>query len=41
MGADRTEVFPAVPVDPRNRLKEIGPVRDIEVRYVPPYMPYL
>lgn len=31
LGADRTESFPAVPVDPQNRLKEIGPVRMIEV----------
>ncbi|THV07425.1 glycoside hydrolase family 13 protein [Dendrothele bispora CBS 962.96] len=30
IGADRTEVFPAVPVDENNRLKETGPVRDIE-----------
>ncbi|KIL67592.1 glycoside hydrolase family 13 protein [Amanita muscaria Koide BX008] len=30
MGADRTEVVRAVPVDPQNRLKEIGRPRDIE-----------
>ncbi|KAF5367585.1 hypothetical protein D9758_003711 [Tetrapyrgos nigripes] len=30
IGADRIEVFPAVPVDKENRLKEIGKVRDIE-----------
>ncbi|OBZ72127.1 Glucan 1,4-alpha-maltohexaosidase [Grifola frondosa] len=30
LGADRTEKFAAVPVDPRNRLKDIGPAREIE-----------
>ncbi|OCH94385.1 alpha amylase [Obba rivulosa] len=30
LGADRMETFPAVPVDPKNRLKDIGPVREIE-----------
>ncbi|KAF8729375.1 hypothetical protein AX14_009784 [Amanita brunnescens Koide BX004] len=30
LGADRTEAISAVPVDPQNRLKEIGPVRTIE-----------
>lgn len=29
-GADYTEVFQAVPVDPNNRGQEIGPARDIE-----------
>jgi hypothetical protein len=32
MGGDRTEVFNAVPVDDRDRTKEIGPVKEIEVR---------
>ncbi|KAK1226556.1 hypothetical protein PQX77_010439 [Marasmius sp. AFHP31] len=30
MGADRTEIFPAVPVQEANRLRETGEVRDIE-----------
>ncbi|KAF8626998.1 hypothetical protein AX15_004582 [Amanita polypyramis BW_CC] len=30
LGADRTEVFSAVPVHPQNRMKEIGPVHMIE-----------
>ncbi|KAJ3547539.1 hypothetical protein NM688_g5396 [Phlebia brevispora] len=30
LGADRKETFKAVPVDPENRLKTIGPVREIE-----------
>ena len=34
LGADRTEAISAVPVDPQNRLKEIGPVRTIEVSLV-------
>ena len=35
MGADHTEVFSAVPVEPHNRLKDIGPVREVEVRILP------
>jgi len=31
--ADRTESFLAVPVDSSNRLKPIGPAREIEVSY--------
>lgn len=31
MGADRVEVFNAVPVDPMNRLREIGPITEIQV----------
>lgn len=31
IGADRTESFQAVPADPNNRLKDIGPAREIEV----------
>lgn len=31
MGADRTETFDVIPVDKANRLREIGPVRQIEV----------
>jgi alpha-amylase len=31
LGADRTEVFKAIPVDERNRLKDIGSAREIEV----------
>jgi len=31
LGADRTESVAAVPVNERNRTKEIGPVRDIDV----------
>ncbi|KAG5353531.1 hypothetical protein C0989_005978 [Termitomyces sp. Mn162] len=31
IGADRVERFPAVPVDEQNRLKDIGPEREIEV----------
>ncbi len=34
LGADKRELFSAVPVDPQNRLKEIGPVRTIEVGLV-------
>lgn len=34
LGADRRETISAVPVDPQNRLKEIGPVRTIEVSLV-------
>ncbi|KAI8980163.1 alpha amylase [Trametes punicea] len=30
LGADRPEKFMAVPVDPKNRLREIGPAREIE-----------
>ncbi|TCD69345.1 hypothetical protein EIP91_007901 [Steccherinum ochraceum] len=30
LGADRTETFQAVPVDPNHRLREIGPSREIE-----------
>ncbi|KAJ6494839.1 glycoside hydrolase family 13 protein [Mycena vitilis] len=30
LGADRSETFPAVPVNPQNRLEDAGPVRDIE-----------
>ncbi|KAG5734948.1 Glucan 1,4-alpha-maltohexaosidase [Termitomyces sp. T112] len=30
IGADRVERFPAVPVDEQNRLKDIGPEREIE-----------
>ncbi|KAI9060672.1 glycoside hydrolase family 13 protein [Trametes sanguinea] len=30
LGADRPEKFMAVPVDPHNRLKDIGPAREIE-----------
>ncbi|KAH8099936.1 alpha amylase [Cristinia sonorae] len=30
LGADRTETFTAVPVDPNHRLHEIGPPREIE-----------
>ncbi|PSR75546.1 hypothetical protein PHLCEN_2v9026 [Hermanssonia centrifuga] len=30
LGADRVESFKAVPVDPQNRLKSIGPVQEIE-----------
>ncbi|KAJ2987362.1 hypothetical protein NUW54_g9445 [Trametes sanguinea] len=30
LGADRPEKFMAVPVDPNNRLKDIGPAREIE-----------
>ncbi|KAJ7601776.1 glycoside hydrolase family 13 protein [Mycena polygramma] len=30
LGADRSETFPAVPVNPQNRLEDEGPVRDIE-----------
>ena len=32
LGGDRLETIPAVPVDPNNRLREIGKVRDIDVR---------
>jgi alpha-amylase len=35
LGADRLETINAVPVDPQNRLKTIGPVREIEVGIVP------
>ena len=35
MGADHSEIFSAVPVDPHNRLKDIGPVREVEVRILP------
>jgi hypothetical protein len=31
MGADRSETFKAIPVDPQNRLVTIGPERQIEV----------
>lgn len=31
LGADQTEMFSAVRVDPQNRNLEIGPVEDIEV----------
>lgn len=31
LGADRNESFLIVPVDPKNRLKDIGPTREIEV----------
>ncbi|KAG6877797.1 hypothetical protein C0993_003771 [Termitomyces sp. T159_Od127] len=30
IGADRVERFPAVPVDEQNRLRDIGPEREIE-----------
>ncbi|TRM64663.1 glycoside hydrolase superfamily [Schizophyllum amplum] len=30
LGGDRVETFPAVPVDPQNRLRDAGKVRDIE-----------
>ncbi|KAI0078840.1 glycoside hydrolase family 13 protein [Panus rudis PR-1116 ss-1] len=30
LGADRTEKFLAVPVDPNNRLKDLGPPKEIE-----------
>ncbi|KAI0661707.1 alpha amylase [Cubamyces menziesii] len=30
LGADRPEKFMAVPVDPNNRLKDLGPAREIE-----------
>ncbi|KAJ7274379.1 alpha amylase [Mycena haematopus] len=30
LGADRSERFLAVPVDPQNRLKDVGPVREID-----------
>ncbi|KAJ7035075.1 glycoside hydrolase family 13 protein [Mycena alexandri] len=30
LGADRVETFPAVPVNPENRLVDEGPVRDID-----------
>ncbi|KAI9461626.1 alpha amylase [Lactarius psammicola] len=30
LGADRTEMFDVIPVDNANRLKEVGPVRQIE-----------
>jgi len=33
IGADRTESFQAIPVDPNNRLKEVGPAREVEVRF--------
>ena len=32
LGADRVETFDAVPVDIKNRLKDLGPAREIEVR---------
>jgi hypothetical protein len=32
LGGDRIETIPAVPVDPNNRLRDIGKVRDIDVR---------
>jgi alpha-amylase len=31
LGADRTEIFQAVPVQSDNRLKNSGPTREIEV----------
>ena len=31
LGADRVETFDAVPVDIKNRLKDLGPAREIEV----------
>jgi alpha-amylase len=34
MGADRCETFPAVPVDPNDRLRDIGEAREINVRLV-------
>ena len=34
LGADKRETISAVPVDPQNRLKEIGPVRTIEASLV-------
>lgn len=30
LGADRTETFDAIPVDNANRLKDVGPVRQVE-----------
>ena len=32
LGADRVETFDAVAVDIKNRLKDLGPAREIEVR---------
>jgi hypothetical protein len=37
LGADKRESLSAVPVDPQNRLKDIGPVRKIEVGLVRVY----
>jgi alpha-amylase len=34
LGADRTEVFPAVEVDPTDRNVPLGPAREIEVSAV-------
>ena len=31
MGADRIETCDVIPVDKANRLKEVGPVKQIEV----------
>lgn len=33
LGGDRLESFQAVPVDENNRLKTIGPAREIEVMF--------
>ena len=34
LGADRPEKFMAIPVDPNNRLVDLGPAREIEVSWV-------
>ena len=34
VGADKTETFDAIPVDNTNRLRQIGPVKKIEVNQV-------
>jgi alpha-amylase len=34
LGGDRIETFPAVPVDPDNRLRDIGRMRDIDVIFI-------
>ena len=33
LGGDRIEAFQAVPVDEKNRLRNIGPAREIEVMF--------
>ena len=33
LGGDRIEAFQAVPVDEKNRLRNIGPAREIEVKF--------
>ncbi|KAJ7126978.1 glycoside hydrolase family 13 protein [Mycena epipterygia] len=33
LGADRTESFQAIPVNPQNRLKDEGPAREIDASY--------